>query len=85
MEQKLVEEAAQTLRDEIDWQVMMNILLEVGYIHISMSWSERMNESLAHKIKEWCRDNLKEDYHGRGKDWYFKSEKDATVFVLRWS
>jgi hypothetical protein len=82
----LVDELATVLQEEIDWEVMMDILKEAGYTHITMSWLVlRMNEAQVHAIKEWCRANLKEHYSGRGQDWLFKSEKDATMFVLKWS
>ncbi len=85
MHPKLVDEMSKVLAEEIDWEIMMGLLVELGYIRICMTWPERMNEVHAHEIKEWCRANLKEDYHGRGSDWYFKSEKDATMFSLRWA
>lgn len=81
---EIAEDLAKELQEEVDWEVMMDIMKEVGYTHITMPWPNRMNEIQAHAIKEWCRDNLKENYQGRGKDWLFKNEKDASMFVLRW-
>lgn len=81
-EDEVAKQIAKNLQEEIDWKVMMSLL---GYIHISMSWPESMNEVQAHGISEWCKKTLKEDHHGRGKDWYFKSERDASMFVLRWA
>jgi hypothetical protein len=78
----LEDELAKTLQEEIDWEVAMDILKEAGYIHITMPWPVRMDE--AQDIRAWCGDNLTEHYHGRGPDWLFKSEKDATMFVLKW-
>jgi hypothetical protein len=42
-----------------------------------------MQEIRAHEIKEWCQENLSEDYSGRGQDWLFKSKEDAVMFRLR--
>jgi hypothetical protein len=81
----LVDEMAKTLREEIDWEIAMNMFKEVGYTHITMPWPDRMDEAQAHEIKTWCLTNLAEHFFGRGPDWLFKNEKDATLFVLRWS
>jgi hypothetical protein len=82
---ELEKEFSKILQEEIDWEIMIGLLKEVGYTHITMPWPTRMDEVKAHTIKEWCRDNLKENYQGRGQDWLFKSEKDATMFVLKWA
>jgi formylmethanofuran dehydrogenase subunit E len=76
-------ELAKTLREEIDWEIVMDSLKYLGYTHIKMSWPVRMDETQAHEIKEWCRENLTEHYNGRGQDWLFKSEEDAVMFRLR--
>ena len=82
---EMAEDLAKELQEAFDWEVMMDIMKEVGYTHITMPWPVIMNDSRAHKIKQWCQANLKEHYSGRGPDWLFKSEQDATLFVLRWS
>lgn len=82
---EMAEDLAKELQEEIDWEVMMDIMKESGYTHITMPWPTRINEMQAHAIKEWCRANLKEHYSGRGQDWLFKNEKDAIMFTLRWS
>lgn len=74
---------AKTLQEEIDWEIEMDLLKEVGYTHVKMSWDSRVQESRAHEIKEWCRENLTEHYSGRGRDWLFQSKEDAVMFRLR--
>ena len=80
----IIDNAAQQLQEEIDWEVLCGILKEVDWVEIKLEWP-RMSESLAHEIKEWCRANLKGDYKARGRTWMFSQKKDATLFVLRWS
>lgn len=82
---EIADDLARTLQEEIDWEIIMDMMKAVGYTHITMPWPVRMNESYAHEIKEWCRSNLKDHHKGRGKDWLFKSEKDASMFALRWA
>lgn len=82
---ELEKEITKTLQEEIDWEVMIDILTEIGWTKIEMDWSARIPESTAQEVKEWCRQNLKGNYKGRGRQWLFEKEKDATMFVLRWS
>lgn len=78
-------ELAKTLQEEIDWEIMCDMMVTLGYTKVEMKWSEMMNEVEAHMIKEWCRENLQGHYQGRGKIWMFEKEKDASMFILRWS
>ena len=79
------EEAAQLIKEEIDWEIMIEMLKSVGYTHVKMDWPARIGVVQAQDIREWCRANLAEHYQGRGPDWLFKSEKDASLFALRWT
>ena len=79
------EEIAKVLQEEIDWEVMIDILVEAGWTKIEMDWPARMAEQDAHEIKEWCRNNLQGNYQGRAKIWLFELEKDASMFILRWA
>ena len=81
----IVEEASRKLQEEIDFEVLCSVYKECGWTEVKMSWPAQMTESLAHEIKEWSRSNLVGVYHGRGPTWIFEKEKDATLFVLRWT
>lgn len=81
----LEEEVAKILQEEIDWVVMIDIMTELGWTKIEMDWSSRIPDTTAHEVKEWCRTNLEGNYQGRAKIWLFERERDATMFVLRWS
>ena len=79
------EEVAKALQEEIDWEVMIDIMTEMGWTKIEMDWPVRTSETTLHEVKEWCRSNLQGNYNGRGGIWLFELEKDASMFVLRWS
>ena len=85
LEDALLDEMAHQIQEEIDWEVMCELMQISGWTQITVNWPIRMSESDAHEIKEWCRDNLKGLYKGRGKDWLFMEEKDAVLFSLRWA
>ena len=79
------EEVAKVLQEEIDWEVMIDIMTEIGWTKVEMTWPHRMSEVDAHEVKEWCRTNLQGNYNGRARTWLFEKEKDAVLFALRWS
>jgi len=85
---KLIKEianaTAKELQEEIDWEVLCEMLKEIDWVEVKLDWP-KMTASLTHEIKEWCRANLKNAYHARGRTWIFSTEKDASMFILRWS
>lgn len=64
---------------------MIDILTEIGWTRIDMTWPLRMSAQDAHEVKEWCRANLKGNYRGRQRIWLFEKEKDASMFIMRWA
>ena len=84
LQQELMEKIAKDMAEDIDWKVMSGFLKEIGWIEIKIEWP-RMTEGLAHEIKAWCRSNIKGHYKAQGRTWMFEEQKDATMFILRWS
>ena len=80
----LEDELAKTLQEEIDWEVMIDILTEIGWTKIETTWSCQSVED-AYELKEWCSRNIEDHYKARGKTWIFAKEKDAVKFSLRWA
>lgn len=76
---------AQELQEELDWQVIINGYLALGWTKIEINWPNRMSAKDAYQVKEWCRANLQGHYNGRNRIWLFEKSKDATMFMLKWS
>lgn len=85
LKREIEDELANTLKEEIDWGIMCDMMVKLGYTKVEMKWPERINEVLAHEIKEWCRATLQGHYQGRSNIWLFAKEKDAVLFSLRWA
>lgn len=85
LEDEISTAMSKEIQEEIDWEIILSMLKDMGWTQIRMDWPRRMNEGLAHEIKEWCQINLKGHYKGRYSTWVFENEKDATMFVLRWA
>ena len=86
LEQELAEKLSNGMAEEIDWDLLCDMLKEVGWVKVAISepWSN-MTSSFAHEIKEWCKENIKGHYKARGRVWLFEKEQDAEWFMLRWS
>lgn len=85
IEEQMADQAAKILQEEIDWEVMIDILTEVGWTKVNIDWPRQMSAADAHAVKEWCRNNLQGNYNGRNRIWLFEKSQDAIMFSLRWS
>ena len=85
LEDELAAEMSKQIQEEIDWEVMCELMKEVGWTKIKMNWPHLMSEQDAYEIKEWCKENLTGNYKGRAKIWVFELAKDASMFALRWA
>lgn len=84
LEDTISSDMARLLQEEIDWEVMCSVMQEVGWTKIETTWDSKSLEEM-YEIKSWCESNLKGQRKGRGRTWLFELEKDATMFLLRWS
>ncbi len=84
-EASMVEDMSRMIQEEIDWQIMCDMIKTIGWTEVKMPWDGFMTDSDAHMIKEWCRKNLQGMYRARGRTWMFANEKDASMFILKWS
>jgi len=77
---------AHSLKEEIDWTVMNDMLKEVGWIEVTIGapWSDMTNKFIS-EIRNWCNLNISGHHRARGRTWLFENEKDAIMFSLRWA
>jgi hypothetical protein len=85
LDEEIIDDVYREIQEEIDWEIMCEMMVKLGYTKVEMKWPKRMSELEAHEIKEWCRENLQGTYQARGNIWLFAREKDASMFILKWS
>lgn len=68
---------AAEIQKEIDNDILFSILESTGWIKISIANHDP-------SIKDWCDEYMKGQVRNNGSQYYFKDEKDATLFALRW-
>jgi hypothetical protein len=81
----VAEALSQAIREEIDFQLQCTILLTMGWTKIKLNLDYEPAKSLENEIKEWCKKTLKGNFHIYSNSGIFEDEKDATMFILRWS
>lgn len=81
LQEQYLEEAAQRLADDIDFEVMRSMLTESGWHEVvlkPMTWETGAD------IDRWTQGNVKNGFYTRGLVWLFKDSKEANWFALRW-
>jgi hypothetical protein len=77
---------AEQIQDEMDWAIMKDLCLaDTDYKLVRLKGLEKLSELKYLEILEWCQNHLAQHFLGHGKEWLFESEKDATMFILKWS
>jgi hypothetical protein len=81
IQDKVIEEAADQLAKEIDFEVLSSAMIESGWIKVvlkPMSWEDGL------EIDGWVDKNIKDKFMTMGLVWVFKNPKEANWFKLRW-
>lgn len=73
---------AKILQEELDREVLREV--EKTTLK-SQGWTEVTQHTKAKISDDWCRQFIKNEYRIYGNCWYFKDERDATFFSLKWS
>lgn len=76
----LVGDAAKALQEEIDWEILCELMTQVGWHTVK---AEPPKDYAA--VKEWLSENVKGHYKCRYGTWVFEQHQDAVWFALRWS
>lgn len=82
LEEEMLERAAKSISTEIDREVLWGLLKDIGWTRVMLTRLTDNNHAI--DITYWLEENCKNPYERRGRDFLFESEKDATLFILRW-
>lgn len=74
------QEAAMGLRDSIDFEVMANALVSMGWTDVIIDRSIDRQE-----VNAWVKDNCVGYQRHRNGRWVFELESDAVLFKLKWA
>lgn len=72
--------ASDELRKEIDAQCLANLYIDAGW-----TVCPGVDYKNAKMITEWCKEHSPKAWHIAGNRVLFKYEKDAIMFIMRWT
>ena len=80
LEEKLAADMAKQIADDIDWQILSDIYVQMGYTKVIVD----ADFEKEWELKIWALGNCKGNYQHRGSTFIFEDVKDANWFKLRW-
>jgi hypothetical protein len=80
VEEDILNRISKRISEEIDNEVMITMLRQVGWqiIHTGITENQVM------EVQSWIKDNCVGNYHGYIKTWVFENPQDAFLFKLKW-
>ena len=81
--EELASAMSQAIAEEIDWEIMCDLMTQVGWHKVKSSTRYSINDYTA--VKEWLNANIKGHYKCRFDTWLFERSEDAMWFALKWS
>ncbi len=83
LEEEIVNELASQMQSEMDFEILSNMLVELGWKKIVLTRFFSREHSV--DIATWCEENVRNPYERRGSTFVFENEGDAVNFTLRWT
>ena len=81
--EELAAAMSQAIAEEIDWEIMCNLMTQVGWHKVRASTQYSMGDYAV--VKQWLNETVKGHYKCRFNTWLFERSEDAVWFALRWS
>lgn len=83
MIRKIEDDMANALREEIDWEILSDLLVECGWSKVQLS--NKFLPVTGVELHEWREKNLTGSWKAHGSTWLFENQNDAVIFTLRWA
>jgi hypothetical protein len=82
LEEEIADKLGTRMAREIDREILWGMLEGIGWTRVLL---DRLQDNKhAIDITIWLKENVKNPYERRGRDFIFSAERDATMFILRW-
>lgn len=83
LEDEIAEELSNQIRKEIDFEVLVDVLVNAcGWHRVDMERFEDNRQAV--DITTWCHDNAQGNWKRNGCKFVFEDSKDAVMFTLKW-
>lgn len=82
LEEEILNRAGEEMAREIDREILWGMLVGIGWTRVILT--QVQDNTHAVDITHWLKENVKNAFERRGKDFIFEDERDAVNFILRW-
>lgn len=83
LEEKYVEEAAKILQEEIDWELLTDMMVAVGWTKVELP--KFFASGITLDMNNWLHNECKHHWRHRNAIWIFENKEEAALFKLTWS
>jgi hypothetical protein len=83
LEEKYAEEAAKILQEEIDWELITDMMVAVGWTTVELPKFFASGPTL--DMTRWLNNECKHHWMHRANSWVFENNEEAALFKLTWS
>jgi hypothetical protein len=80
---KMLKEMSKEMSDDIDREVLWGMLKDIGWHRVTLDRLTDNNHAV--DITIWLKKHVKNPYERRGRNFIFSAERDAVMFILKWS
>ncbi len=82
IQDEIVNELASKMQSEIDYQILSDMLVELGWCRVFINYAPP--ERSWADVKQWAEDNCRGNHQEHNGIWLFENQQDANWFTLRW-
>jgi hypothetical protein len=82
LQEQIINNLGNEMAREIDREVLWGMLKGIGWTRVMIDRLQDNNHAI--DITHWLEENCQGSFERNGRDFIFESEKDATMFILRW-
>ncbi len=82
IQDEIVNELASKMQSEIDYQILSDMLVELGWRRVFINYAPPERSWVV--VKQWAEDNCRGPHQEHNGIWLFENEQDANWFALRW-
>lgn len=84
LEEKYANEMAKILEEEINWELLTDMMVAVGWTKVELDSLQTYSE-LAANMNQWLHKEITSHWRRRGKTFIFEDRNEAALFKLTWS
>lgn len=83
LEEKYAEEAAKILQEEINWELIADMMVAVGWTKVELP--KFFASGITLDMNNWLHNECKHHWKHRANTWIFENKNEAALFKLTWS